>query len=74
MAGMKVVNISSRADGCVDLDAATAKKRGVDVKIVKFSVAGNGKSIIENQERKSGAGISYSTKTNITGRRTIFNE
>lgn len=33
------------------LDAATAKARGIAVKSGKFSMAGNGKSIIENQDR-----------------------
>lgn len=35
----------------VGLDAAAAKARGITVKTGKFSMSGNGKSIIENQER-----------------------
>ena len=35
----------------VGMDAAMAKEKGIAVKTGKFSMAGNGKSIIENQER-----------------------
>jgi len=35
----------------VGLDAAAAKEQGIAVKTGKFSMSGNGKSIIENQER-----------------------
>lgn len=35
----------------VGLDVAMAKERGIEIKTGKFSMAGNGKSIIENQDR-----------------------
>lgn len=35
----------------VGIDAAMAKERGIGVKTGKFSMSGNGKSIIENQDR-----------------------
>ena len=35
----------------VGLDASTAKERGIAVKTGKFSMTGNGRSIIENKER-----------------------